>query len=212
MWRPSSGAGSDMRSNTAASVRMRGHDSEQRAQRRFIQWLPAQCLGQFAMDASVRPWLIGKGLLTLRMKAACGERFGAASGGAVDRPAERCAEGGAAGRRTTPHCSARSNYAAAVSVWVFAQSVDSRFDLVPASVARLNWATLHWAKRCTNCPASSAAPSSTPGCPAGTGWSRARCARRELTPAGLWARRSRILLRGAPLLVQEVFLPAMGRV
>ena len=34
----------------------------------------------------------------------------------------------------------------------------------------------------------------------------------DLTPAGLWARRSRIQLRGAPLLVQEVFLPAMGRV
>jgi chorismate-pyruvate lyase len=28
----------------------------------------------------------------------------------------------------------------------------------------------------------------------------------------LWARRSRIQLRGAPLLVQELFLPAMGRV
>ncbi len=40
------------------------------------QWLPAQCLGQFRVDESVRPWLIGKGLLTLRMKAACGERFG----------------------------------------------------------------------------------------------------------------------------------------
>ncbi len=33
----------------------------------------------------------------------------------------------------------------------------------------------------------------------------------DLAPAGLWARRSRIRLRGAPLLVQEVFLPAMGR-
>jgi len=26
----------------------------------------------------------------------------------------------------------------------------------------------------------------------------------------LWARRSRVSLRGAPLLMQEVFLPAMG--
>jgi chorismate-pyruvate lyase len=33
----------------------------------------------------------------------------------------------------------------------------------------------------------------------------------EVKPAGLWARRSRVALRGAPLLMQEVFLPAMGR-
>jgi chorismate-pyruvate lyase len=34
----------------------------------------------------------------------------------------------------------------------------------------------------------------------------------EVKPAGLWARRSRVALRGAPLLMQELFLPAMGRV
>jgi chorismate lyase len=34
----------------------------------------------------------------------------------------------------------------------------------------------------------------------------------EIKPAGLWARRARITLRGAPLLTQELFLPAMGRV
>ena len=33
----------------------------------------------------------------------------------------------------------------------------------------------------------------------------------EVRPAGLWARRSRVSLRSAPLLIQEVFLPAMGR-
>ena len=40
-----------------------------------IQWLPAERLGQLSVDAQVRPWLIGKGLLTLRMKAVCAERF-----------------------------------------------------------------------------------------------------------------------------------------
>ncbi len=40
-----------------------------------IQWLPAERLGQLSVDARVRPWLIGKGLLTLRLKAVCGERF-----------------------------------------------------------------------------------------------------------------------------------------
>ena len=41
-----------------------------------IQWLPAERLGQLSVDAQVRPWLIGKGLLTQRLKAVCGERFG----------------------------------------------------------------------------------------------------------------------------------------
>jgi len=33
----------------------------------------------------------------------------------------------------------------------------------------------------------------------------------DVAPPGLWARRSRILLRGAPLLAQEAFLPSTGR-
>ena len=33
----------------------------------------------------------------------------------------------------------------------------------------------------------------------------------EIKPAGLWARRARIAMRAAPLLTQELFLPAMGR-
>jgi chorismate-pyruvate lyase len=33
----------------------------------------------------------------------------------------------------------------------------------------------------------------------------------RVKPSGLWARRARITLRDAPLLIQELFLPAMGR-
>jgi chorismate-pyruvate lyase len=33
----------------------------------------------------------------------------------------------------------------------------------------------------------------------------------EVKPAGLWARRARVSLRGAPLLVHELILPAVGR-
>ena len=40
-----------------------------------VQWQPAERLGQLSVDAQLRPWLIGKGLLTLRLKAVCGERF-----------------------------------------------------------------------------------------------------------------------------------------
>ena len=40
-----------------------------------IQWLPAEHLGQLSVDEPVRPWLIGKGLVSERMKAVCGEGF-----------------------------------------------------------------------------------------------------------------------------------------
>ena len=33
----------------------------------------------------------------------------------------------------------------------------------------------------------------------------------EVKPLGLWARRTRVTLRGAPLLIQEVFLPFLSR-
>src|SRR5208283_3105519 len=36
----------------------------------------AERLGQLEVDPPLRPWLIGKGLLTQRIKEACGERFG----------------------------------------------------------------------------------------------------------------------------------------
>jgi chorismate lyase len=174
------------------------------------QWLPAQFLGQFSVDESVRPWLIGKGLLTQRMKAACGERFGlrlveqwtgllcaalktalgVADGAALFRDVELCCGG---------------------HVWVFAQSVipDSTLCVHPwlgelgdSSLGE----TLH---ELSGVERSSFEFAWLPRESELT----ARALREaELTPAGLWARRSRIQLRGAPLLVQELFLPAMGRV
>ena len=40
------------------------------------QWLPAERLGQLDLDAHLRPWLIGKGVLIGALEGAvCGERF-----------------------------------------------------------------------------------------------------------------------------------------
>ena len=119
MWRRSSGAGSDMRSNTVGSVRMppmnpnsKARPSEARKPDR-TQWLPAERLGQLDMDARMRPWLIGKGLLSLRMKDACGERFGA-PGRSMDRTVLDASSRGASRWATRPRCSARWSCAAAV--------------------------------------------------------------------------------------------------
>jgi hypothetical protein len=42
------------------------------------QWLPAERLGQLDIDPRMRPWLIGNGLISRRVKDACGERYTAA--------------------------------------------------------------------------------------------------------------------------------------
>ncbi len=173
-------------------------------------WLPAQCLGQFSVDESVRPWLIGKGLLTQRMKAACGERFGLRlveqwTGLLSDarKAALGVADGAALFRDVELCCGSR--------VWVFAQSVipDSTLCVHPwlgelgdSSLGE----TLH---ELSGVERSSFEYAWLPL----ENELTARALREaDLTPAGLWARRSRIQLRGAPLLVQELFLPAMGRV
>ena len=39
------------------------------------EWLPAERLGQRSVDANVRAWLIGHGMLSARIRALCAERF-----------------------------------------------------------------------------------------------------------------------------------------
>jgi len=40
-----------------------------------VQWLPAERLGQMNVEPTLRAWLIAKGMLSARVKAACGEHF-----------------------------------------------------------------------------------------------------------------------------------------
>jgi chorismate--pyruvate lyase len=175
-----------------------------------IQWQPAERLGQLSMDAQLRPWLIGNGLLSQRLKAACGERFslrlvdqwtGLLNGS--HRAALRTDDNAGLFRDVEMCC---GDY-----VWVFGQTVvpDSTLIVHPW-LAELGDAALGETLSALSgvergfyeyawLPAKEAVT--------------ARALREaEITPAGLWARRARIALRGAPLLTQELFLPSMGRV
>ncbi len=176
----------------------------------LIQWLPAERLGQAAVDAHLRPWLIGKGLLTLRMKAACGERFalrlvdqwtGLLS--AAHRSALRASDNAGLFRDVELCCGEQ--------VWVFEQSImpDSTLCAHPW-LAELGDAGLsETLGELSGVERSSYEYAWLPVSEPVT----ARALRdAEVKPAGLWARRSRVSMRGAPLLVQELFLPAMGRV
>ena len=174
-----------------------------------VPWLPAERLGQLAMDARVRPWLIGKGLLTLRMKAICGDRFAARlvdqwTGllGAAHQAALRTADEAALFRDV--------ELSRADQVWVFEQAVIPDSTLSAHSwMAELGDAELgEMLAALSGVQRGSYEYAWLPAAEAVT----ARALRdAEVKPAGLWARRLRVALRGAPLLIQELFLPAVGR-
>jgi len=173
-----------------------------------IQWLPAERLGQLAIEARMRPWLIGKGLLSVRMKDACGEKFAAHLvdqwTGLLDSEHKSClkvADPAALFRDEELSCGAH--------VWVFAQTVvpdstlcihpwlgelgDSPLGEVLGDLSGVERSSYEYARLPAAHPLAARALRDT-----------------DLSPAGLWARRSKILLRGLPMLSQEAFLPAMG--
>ncbi len=175
-----------------------------------IEWLPAERLGQMSVDALLRPWLIGKGLLTQRLKAICGEQFSLRlvdqRTGLLDETHKlRLGVDDGAGlfREVEMSCGERA--------WVFAETImpDSTLSAHPW-LAELGDAAL--GETLSDLSGFERSPYEYAWLPA----AEALCARAlratAAKPAGLWARRSNLMLRSAPLLVQELFLPALGRV
>jgi chorismate--pyruvate lyase len=161
------------------------------------------------VDAHVRPWLIGKGLLTLRMKAVCGERFALRlvdqwTGllDAAQRAALNATDNAGLFRDVEMCCGEQ--------VWVFAQTImpDSTLCAHPWLAELGETALGETLSDLSGLERSSYEYAWLPVKEPVT----ARALRdAEVRPAGLWARRSRVSLRGAPLLMQELFLPAIGR-
>jgi chorismate--pyruvate lyase len=172
------------------------------------EWLPAERLGQFEIDAPLRPWLIGKGLLTERLRQACGARFALRLvhqwTGLLDGPLRaRLGIADAAGLfREVELCCGEAP-------WVYAQTVvpDSTLTLYPW-LAELGEASLgETLSGLTGIERSAYEYACLPAREA----LGSRVPRDEEASGVLWARRSRIKVRGAPLLVQEVFLPSIVR-
>ncbi len=173
-----------------------------------IEWLPAEHLGQMQVDSQIRPWLIGKGMLTLRLKTVCGERF-------VLRLVNQWTGVLNADHRlslkTTDKAGLFRNVAMCCdkTVWVFAETVipDSTLSAYPW-LAELGDAALGE----TLMGLSGVERSSYE-----YAWlehddalTMRALENTSLGLQGLWARRSIFFLRGGPLLVQEIFLPTMG--
>ncbi|HEX3912204.1 MAG TPA: chorismate lyase [Steroidobacteraceae bacterium] len=175
-----------------------------------IQWQPQERLGQLAMDAQLRPWLIGKGLLTQRLRSTCGARFALRL---VDQWTGLLSASHRAALRTEDNAGLFRDVEMCCgdSTWVFGQTIvpDTTLCAHPW-LAELGESALgetlgelsgveRGAYEYAWLPAEEAVT--------------ARALRdAQIKPAGLWARRARIGIRGAPLLTQELFLPAMGRV
>jgi chorismate--pyruvate lyase len=174
-----------------------------------IQWLPAERLGQLDIEARMRPWLIGKGLLSVRMKDACGDSFSARL---VDQWTALLAGDQQSFLKVGDSAALYRDeeLACGGQVWVFAQTVvpdstlcahpwlgelgDSPVGEVLADLSGVERSSFEYA-----------------WLPAGSALTARALHDTDLSPPGLWARRSRILLRGLPMLSQEAFLPAMGR-
>lgn len=175
-------------------------------------WLPAERLGTASIDANLRRWLIGQGVLSERVKAVCGERFTlreARQGSAVLSDALKQV------LRTADNAAlfGSIDMACGEAVWVVVQSVtpDSTLAL-HAWLAELGDAPLD--QTLLGLSGVERGPYEYAWLPAGAidlvadpvaGSGAA------LATSGAWARRSRFALRGAPLLLQEAFLPAVGR-
>jgi len=174
------------------------------------EWLPAERLGQMQVDAALRPWLIGKGLLTQRMKTACGEGF-------ASRLVEQWtgllnnAHKSALGATDNAGLFREVELCCGEAVWVFAQTVipDSTLCVHPW-LAELGDSSL--GETLSELSGVERSSFEYAALPPDDGLATRAQREADLKLARLWARRSRIRLRGTPLLLQEVFLPATGRI
>lgn len=175
-----------------------------------IQWQPQERLGQLSMDAQLRPWLIGKGLLTLRLKEVCGERFMLRL---VDQWTGLLSASHKAALRTEDNAGLFRDVEMSCghNVWVFGQTLvpDSTLCVHPW-LAELGDTALE--ETLADLSGVLRSPYEYAWLPAEAAVTARAMRDAEIKPAGLWARRARIALRGAALLTYELFLPAMGRV
>ncbi len=173
-----------------------------------VQWLPAERLGERPLDPALRVWLIGKGLLTERLKAASQNRFTLSlveqNTALLPKPVQS-----ALGVSDAAGLLRDVEMRGAGVLWVYARTVvpDSTLSAHPW-LAELGDAALG---------ETLSALSGVERGPYEYAWlppeeplaARAREASGS-HDGGLWSRRSRFTIRGAPLLVHELFFPAVA--
>ena len=199
-----------MRSNTAASGRMASMLNETPIIPGRVDWLPAERLGQAKIEAGVRTWLIGKGLLTQRLKDVCGDKFCLRlieqNTGLLDasqRAALRCFDTAGLFREVKMYCRDKA--------WVYARTImpDSTLSLHPW-LAELGDASL--GETLAGLTGVERSAYEYAWLPAADPIAVRALKDANSAPAGLWSRRYRCTLHAAPLLIQELFFPNVGQV
>jgi chorismate--pyruvate lyase len=175
-----------------------------------VQWQPAERLGQLVVDPHLRPWLIGKGMLTQRLKGVCGPRFALRmldhwTGllNASHKAAMRVHDNAGLFCDVEMLCGEQP--------WVFSQTVipDATLCAHPWLAELGDSALDDMLNDLSGVERSSYEYAWLPKSDSMT----ARALRdAHIKPDGLWARRTRVTLRSAPMLVHELFLPAFGGV
>jgi chorismate--pyruvate lyase len=198
-----------MQSNTGGSGRLARMKSKPAVKLQSIQWLPIERLGQMPIDSALRPWLIGKGMLSVRLREAYGDGYGLRM---IHEWSGTLSSSQRLGLRVEDEAGLFRDVELfqGAQVWVFGQTItpDSTLCVHPW-LAELGDTpldeTMHGLSGVERGPFEYAwLPDSDPLI--------ARALRAaDIKPAGLWVRRRRVALRGAPLLMQEVFLPGVGR-
>jgi chorismate-pyruvate lyase len=172
-----------------------------------VGWLPAERLGQWRVDARLRPWLIGQGLLSERLRARCGGRFElrqAHMWTGLLPPGERrllaAGDSAALYREDELRCDGRlcavtlaimPDSTLAAHPWL-AELGDSSLAETLTGLSGVERSAYEYAWLRAATPLA------------------ARALQGDASCEGLWSRRSRLALRAAPLIVQELFLPALA--
>lgn len=172
------------------------------------EWLPAERLGQASVAGNVRSYMIGKGLLTSRLKEVCGQSFSLRlidlSTGLLDPQQRAMLNNDSAGlvREVKMYCRE--------TVWVYAQSIvpDSTLTAHPW-LAELGDAAL--GETLAGISGVDRSPYEYAWLGVGHPLTVRALGDAQIKPAGLWARRYRYKLHAAPILVQELFFPAIGQ-
>jgi chorismate--pyruvate lyase len=162
---------------------------------RTAMWLPGHALNCYAGDAQLRSWLLTPGLLTQRFRDSCGAKF------RVNRLPERLV-GNERWREVEMCCGP--------AIWVFART---RFPLATLAAAP-------WLADIGDTPLGEAVAAH--GGVARTDFEYSELGPHHdvvatalrnagLAPQSLWARRSVFQLANNDFLLQEVFLPHVGR-
>jgi chorismate--pyruvate lyase len=174
-----------------------------------LQWMPAERLGAVSIEPRLRQWLIGQGLLTARLRAVGGEQFRV-----------RLAEQFSAlldattrqdlGTTDTAALFREVSLQVGAATWVYAQSIipDSTLGLFPW-LAELGDSPL--GETIGSMSGVTRQPYEFAAIPAAHPLALRVLALISERPAEIWARRAMLRLRGAPLIVQELFCPSIGQ-